>query len=248
MVRDQLPVLTEAEVLYVVLYDSETQQFSFPVAVHTVAGTVKMGAHSLGHDEFSFIINRNAPLLLAGTNMTDARLSYGVTEPLLPEARCFLGVPMASGDQVVGVLAVQDNQNPYAFGFNDQRILTTVANQLGVAIYKARLFAQTQRFAEELEERVVERTEELNEERQRIETLYEITAEVAASLDSTRVLSGALEKVASAIGATSAVILGIDEISDKLFVLYAWGGLPVQDEDERTHHHPDRRAGRVDHR
>lgn len=234
MVRDQLPVLTDADVLYLVLYDKETELLSFPVAVDSEQGDLNIKARLLGDDEFSSVIKRRQALLLAGANLDDVRKSFGVTDPLLTEAKCYLGVPLASGDEVLGVLAVQDNEKSRAFTFNDRRILTTVASQLGVAIQNARLFQETQEFATRLEARVEERTAELEQERNRVETLYEITSEVAASLDLNRVLSRALERVAEAIGASSGVIMGMDEISDRLFVLHSHGGLQVQNEGERT--------------
>ncbi len=234
IVRDQLPVLLDADILYVALFDSTTNRLSFPIAVRSEGGEITLESHPMGNDEFSYVIRRRGPLLLAGSQIGEARRSFGITDPFMPDAKCFLGVPMSSGDEVVGVLAVQDNENPRAFGLNDQRILTTVAAQLGVAIQNARLFQQTTESAEVLEKRVDERTSELAQERERVATLYDITSEVAASLDIQRILSVALEKVANAIGATMGVILGIDEISERLFVLHAFGeGEPI-DEAMRT--------------
>lgn len=231
IVRDQLPVLLDADILYVALFDTQTNRISFPIAVRNEGGEVTIEPREAGNDEFSYVIRRRGPLLLAGSQMAEARRSFGITEPFMPDAKCFLGVPMISGEEVVGVLAVQDNENPRAFGLNDQRILTTVAAQLGVAIQNARLFRQTTEFAEDLEERVGTRTAELAQERERVTTLYDITSEVAASLDIQRILSVALEKVAHAIGASTAVILGIDEISERLYVLHAFGdNEPISDE------------------
>jgi PAS domain S-box-containing protein len=233
MVRDQLPLLTDADILYVVLVDQTTHQLTFPIAVGVKGEVVEMSPLPLGNDEFSYVINRKAPLLLWGARMPETRASYGIAT-VLPDSKCFLGVPMMAGDEVVGVLAVQDNSNPRAFGLNDQRILTTVASQLGVAIQNARLFAQTTELAEELEQRVQIRTTELEQERRRVQTLYDITTEVASSLDINRVLSQALQRVAEAIHATSAVIMGIDEVSEQLYVLHSWGGIPVKSDEERT--------------
>lgn len=238
MIRDQLPTLTDADVLYVGLYDDLTKEIHFPVAVHGDGTNFEMAPLQLGKDEFSWVINRKGPLLLAGAKAPEARVSFGI-ETLLPAAKCFLGVPIMAADEVLGVLAVLDNSNARAFGLNDQRILTTVAAQLGVAIQNARLFARTIQLAEELEQRVIERTSELDEERQRVQTLYDIAIEVAASLDVNRVLSQALEKVAQAIDADSAVILGIDEVSEKLYVQHAYGGIPVSKDRERTQLAPD---------
>ncbi len=232
MVRDQLPVLTDADILYVTLYDAETDQISFPIAEDIEEGPVPMPPRALGEDEFSYVIERKAPLLLWGTQMAHDRESYGI-KTLLPDALCFLGVPMVVGEDIVGVLAVQDNGDPRAFGLNDQRILTTVASQLAVAIQNARLFAKQTSFAEELEKRVDERTHELQQERERVQTLYDITTEASASLDINRVLTRALEKVGQAIGATSGIIMGIDEVSEQLFVMHAYGDLPQPPPDQR---------------
>lgn len=234
IVRDQLPVLLDADVLYVALFDREKSTISFPIAVQSEGGDLTLPPLPMGNDEFSYVIRRKGPLLLAGSQMVEARRSFGISDPFMPDTKCFLGVPMVSGEEVVGVLAVQDNENPRAFGLNDQRILTTVAAQLGVAIQNARLFEQTAELAQGLEIRVNERTSELDQERERVSTLYDITSEVAASLDIQRILSVALEKVARAIGATTAVILGIDEISERLYVLHAYGEEEPVPDDMRT--------------
>ncbi len=63
--------------------------------------------------------------------------------PLLPETKSELAVPIALGDQVIGVLDVQHN---IANGLtqNDADLIQAVANQVGVALQNARLFDQTQ--------------------------------------------------------------------------------------------------------
>ncbi len=145
----------------------------------------------------------------------------------MPEALCFLGVPLFAGDEVVGVLAIRDDEDSLAFSHNDQRILTTVGAQLGVSIQSTRLFQQTLQLAEELDQRVRERTAELEQERQHITTLYAITTELATSLDMDRLLGRSLEMVANAVGANQGAILAIDPILDRLF-FRAQFGWPVR--------------------
>jgi PAS domain S-box-containing protein len=233
MVRDQLPMLTDADNLYLCLYEVKSGQLVFPVAVTGEGEPLDLPPQTVGLDEFSHVIRSKSPLLLWGAKMDELRTSYGI-QSQFPESKCFLGVPLISGEEVLGVLAVRDDENSRAFDLNDQRILTTVASQLAVAIQNARLFRESTEFTAMLEDRVSQRTEELAEERQRVQTLYDITSEVAASLDISRVLAGALERVAKAIGATSAVIMGIDEVSEQLYVLHSFGGLPARDDFDRT--------------
>jgi PAS domain S-box-containing protein len=234
VVDAQLPSLTDAQALYVVLYDTSSDALSFPLAMsvrHDQA--LNVPDQALGKDEFSLIIRRQAPLLLAGENIDEVRRSLGI-DTLMPEARCFLGVPLFAGDEVIGVLGVRDDEDPLAFSHNDQRILTTVGSQLGVAIQSTRLFEQTLRQAEELEHRVRERTAELEQERQHISTLYGITTELATSLDMDRLLNRALEMVAQAVTATQGAILAIDPISDRLYFRARLGWALETEEQENT--------------
>jgi GAF domain-containing protein len=64
------------------------------------------------------------------------------------ETRSWVGIPLRSQDQVIGVLSVQSLQ-PNAFSDHDVEFLSTLANQLAVAVEKARLFREReQRLAE----------------------------------------------------------------------------------------------------
>ena len=227
-----LPSLTDAEVLYVALYDPLSQQISFPLATNVLTERpLQEPPRPLGRDEFSVIIQRRAPLLLAGQDLFDLRSNLRI-DTIMPEARCFLGVPLFAADEVIGVLAVRNDHNPLAFSSSDQRILATVGAQLGVAIQSMRLFQQTLELAEELEQRVRERTAELEQERQHIATLYGITTELASSLDMDRLLSRALELVAHAVGATHGAILQVDRETERLIFRARFGwpeGLLVGD-------------------
>ncbi|NDJ77809.1 MAG: GAF domain-containing protein, partial [Chloroflexi bacterium] len=212
----QLPNLTDAQVIYVALVDANEGEIRFPLAMSVQDDTpLDLSPIPPGGDEFSTIIKQQSPLLLAGENLEQVRRSLGI-ETVVPEAACFLGVPLFAGDEVVGALAVRDDDDPMAFSHNDQRILTTVGSQLGVAIQSTRLFQHTLQLAEELDQRVRERTAELETERQHISTLYRITVELATSLDMDRLLARALEMVAEAVGADHGSILAVDPISDRL--------------------------------
>jgi signal transduction histidine kinase/DNA-binding response OmpR family regulator len=67
----------------------------------------------------------------------------------------FLGVPLAVHRQAAGAISVQ-SYRPHAFDENDQRLLTTLANSMSVALENARLFDETQRLLKETEQRAAE--------------------------------------------------------------------------------------------
>ncbi len=215
-IRDQVPQLTKAEGVYLALFDENTKTITFPVAVQN-GKPVHMEPRQLNTDEVSFIINHRRSLSLGGGNFSsdDMRHNLNISDGE-PDARSYLGVPVASGDTVLGVLAIRDTVNTRAFGINDERLLTTVGSQLGSAMQNALLFQRINNFAEELNQRVKERTDELQQERDRLDMLYRITAELARTLDMERVLTRALETVATAVNAHEGVIMLIDPLTDRL--------------------------------
>jgi two-component system, NtrC family, sensor kinase len=71
------------------------------------------------------------------------------TAATLP-VRSAMSVPMLAGDELVGTLTVSDGA-PRRFTVEDQRVLTTIASQIGVAVQNARLHARVRRAKQEWE-------------------------------------------------------------------------------------------------
>jgi GAF domain-containing protein/CheY-like chemotaxis protein len=67
----------------------------------------------------------------------------------------WLGVPILSGDRVVGVIILESTE-PNLFTESDERLLTTIAASMGVALENARLFDETKRLLTETDERAAE--------------------------------------------------------------------------------------------
>ena len=70
--------------------------------------------------------------------------------PELPATRSEIALPLIVGEEVIGALDVQ-SEEPNAFSNEDIRVLTTLANQVAVAIKNARLYEQSQEAMRELE-------------------------------------------------------------------------------------------------
>jgi len=70
--------------------------------------------------------------------------------PLLPDTRSELALPLISRGKVIGALTVQSAE-PFAFTEEDISILQTMAGQLANAIENARLYKQTEEALKELE-------------------------------------------------------------------------------------------------
>ncbi len=217
IIREQVPAVTGADEMYLALFDRESETIHYPLVV-SHGELITRESHSLGTDEVSYIIKRRRPLSLGADyfSVDSLRSSMGITNGE-DDAKSYMGVPLIAGDEVLGVLAVRDVNRTRAFNLNDERILTTVSTQLGAAIQNSRLFDQITNFADELNAMVEQRTEELENERDRLDTLYQITSELMRTLDMDQLLGRALGMVSQAVGAEDGVILLSDPATDKLF-------------------------------
>ena len=67
-----------------------------------------------------------------------------------PPVRTFLGVPLQVGEKVIGMIGVANKAGGYTK--DDERLLSTFANQVAVAIENARLYEDQRRMIDELEQ------------------------------------------------------------------------------------------------
>lgn len=159
---------------------------------------------AIGQGVTGQVIATGQPILTLQSSEVEARGGVVIGEQGTPHS--IVVVPMVSGGKVIGALSAQSYQYN-AYTENDQQILSTLANQATVAIQNSRLLAQTQKFASTLEQRVIERTAELEREQRNTETLLRILTEVSASLDLDRALSRTLSLLNEAIGAEQGTVM-----------------------------------------
>jgi GAF domain-containing protein len=150
------------------------------------------------------VISSGEPLLLHGAETVDDAGGVIYGKPDTPLS--ILAVPMTLSGRTVGMLSAQ-SYKPNVYSEDDLQILSTLANQAAVAIQNGRLFNETERLAHELEERVVERTAQLQREQQNTEILLHILTEVSSSLDLDRALNRTLALLNDAIGAEQGTIM-----------------------------------------
>ena len=141
--------------------------------------------------------------------------------PLLPDTRSELALPLISRGQIIGALGIQSNQEA-AFSKEDITIFQAMADQLANAISNARWYSQLEielierqrvemeirTLNMELEQRVAERTSELvtanenltNLSRLKDEFLANVSHELRTPLTSIKLYHGMLEKQPTNIG------------------------------------------------
>ncbi len=97
--------------------------------------TLAVGSQSI----IGYVTAARQPRIASDTE-TD---SVHFKNPLLPNTRSEMGLPLMIGETLFGALDVQSTQ-PHAFSDDDVAVLQNMANQIAVAINNARLFQEAQ--------------------------------------------------------------------------------------------------------
>lgn len=192
---DKIRQIFDAWMVYIALLDHERALIEFPYYVVAGEPLHRAGTLSLGKGLTSVVIREAQPLLIDEDYVAKADL-LGVVVDDIPDGirpKTWMGVPIISGEQVIGVLSVQDAERERAYSQDDLRLLTTIAANLGVAIQNARLYQTEQ------QRRVV------------AETLQQVAAALTASLNRDEVLTIILEQLKRVVHYDSASIMQWDE-------------------------------------
>ncbi|MBN2148577.1 MAG: GAF domain-containing protein [Anaerolineales bacterium] len=168
-----------------------------------------------------YVIQTGAPFIVRDMEKERDRLPIqGVT--IGDPVRSWLGVPLIVRGSIAGVLSVMSYQ-PNAFGNQQLRFLLQIGNQLAVAFDNARLFQTTEEYAADMAHRVAERTQELEQEHNRTQTLLDIITELSASLDLDLVLNRTLAVLNEAISAEHSLIMLVHPEEAALFLRASLG-------------------------
>jgi len=135
LVGDQVRDLFRAPIAYVSLLDRSTMMLQFPYTFGEEAPPRPFGSGLT-----SQIIRTGQPLLI-NEDMERNRVKLGI-EQIGRMTASYLGVPIPSGGQVIGVISVQSTDQEGRFTEADQRLLSTIASAVGVAFHNARLFEE----------------------------------------------------------------------------------------------------------
>ncbi|MBN2387738.1 MAG: GAF domain-containing protein [Anaerolineales bacterium] len=103
---------------------------------------MKRAGHKLGVGSKSligYVSSSGEPLIVNDT----AKDTTYFANPLLPDTRSEIALPLKVGARTLGVLDVQSIE-PYAFSEEDINVLRILADQLAVAVLNSELFAETQ--------------------------------------------------------------------------------------------------------
>ncbi len=164
--------------LSIALYD-EKKEISFPLYLEEGQRRTPE-KRPAGRGITEYVIKSAKPLMINQDLVS--RLKELNVEPIGRPSKSWLGVPMLSEDQVIGVLAIQDYQKENAYDESHLRLLSTIASQAAIAIENARLYSET-----------IDSREKAEWYGERMQNLQEI----ATSMTSTLSLDEVLQRIAN---------------------------------------------------
>ena len=199
LVGERVREIFSAKGIFIALYHPETATLTYPYDLDE-GEPFQRGVRPFGPGITSQVIKTARPLRLSTIEEQDAAgaISVGGTE-----TQSWLGVPIKAGEQVIGVVGLESIE-AYAYSEADERLLSTLASSMGVALENARLFGETKRLLAEADQRAAE-----------LAVINEIGTALAKQLDFHEICELVGERV-RAIFRTPSVSIGIYDDTTKM--------------------------------
>lgn len=143
LVGEKMRETFNADIVFLALHDRESNMIHFPYYYGDSSGS-----RPFGNGITENIILSKEPLLV-NHDLED------IYEKMKADksgkwVQSFLGVPITVGDQAIGVISVQSTELANRFDENDQRLLSTIASNVGVAMQNAEAYQKLQQALSEL--------------------------------------------------------------------------------------------------
>jgi HD-GYP domain-containing protein (c-di-GMP phosphodiesterase class II)/putative methionine-R-sulfoxide reductase with GAF domain len=162
---------------HVLMVDEEAQEIVLTASAGQIGRAFEGLRLKIGEQGITGWVAKNGELLLVNDVDKDPRY-YFVEE--LADAKSELAVPIKLREEVIGVLDVQSNRLN-AFDEIDLSTLSTLADQLAVAIENARLYEETRQHTQELRRRA-----------ERLALLNSISTTISSGLELNQILQAAI--------------------------------------------------------
>jgi GAF domain-containing protein/CheY-like chemotaxis protein len=203
LVGERVRAIFDSHDMFVAIYRADAGLIEFPYEI--VSGEREhTDPIPLGRGLTSDVITSKRALLLRSKEELGDRF---VIQDAIDSAS-WLGVPIMAGDVVLGVIALQDVE-PFAFDDADERVLSTLASSMGVALENARLFDETKRLLSETEQRSSE-----------LAVINEIGAALAKQLDFQAIVDLIGERLAAMFRSNDMFVALYDRITNTISFPY----------------------------
>jgi PAS domain S-box-containing protein len=152
-VGDKIREIFNAHTVFIVAYDNKTKLRHFPYMSERGKRIYPEPRELFGFS--GKVIETGKPILISHNIQKEADVVGSLSLGEESSIHSWLGVPIRTGSQVSGVIALEDPRD-HAFNESNRRLLETLANSMSVALENARLFDETQRLLKETEQRNAE--------------------------------------------------------------------------------------------
>ena len=195
----------QARDMFIALVDRAANRISYPYWFDD-GKRLEVEPNEIGAGLTSVVVTSKRPLRL--DTLADGVAAGAIFPEGAAPTESWLGVPITSGREVIGVICLSDPK-PRAYSEADERLVSTLAFSMGVALENARLFDETKRLLAETDQRAAE-----------LGLINEIGTALAAQLDFEAITEVVGERVRSLFEANSIFIALYDEPSGTISFPY----------------------------
>lgn len=152
--------LVPSKNFYIALYDKNTDLISFPYYVDEFDEAPK--PRKPGHGLTEYVLKIGTPLL-ASPELFKSIVEQGDVEEIGAPSIDWLGIPLTVDGETFGVVVIQSYTEGVRFSEEDKDLISFVSNQIAMTIVRRKAIEEVKALNAELEDRVIERTAQLEE-------------------------------------------------------------------------------------
>ena len=156
--------LIGAQNCYIAMLNDTSSQLEFPYYSDELSAHIEPRTLGLGLTEYVLRIGRAALIDVSrAKELSDAKeLDETLLSQMLDSGGSWLGSPLTIDGKISGVIAVQSYGKAAQYSLKDLEILRFVSHQIAIAVERKRSSDGMKAYNQQLEEKVKERTDELN--------------------------------------------------------------------------------------
>jgi signal transduction histidine kinase/CheY-like chemotaxis protein/HPt (histidine-containing phosphotransfer) domain-containing protein/uncharacterized protein YigA (DUF484 family) len=164
MVGDKIQEIFDAQTVVLVIFDKKAGLTHYPYIIESgerlYQDPLPLNADQGGGGFSGHVLRTRQPLVVNTNFMEESEkfqsTNLGNDAPDYVVVMSGVWVPLMVGEEVVGVLSLQNLEHENAFPESDVRLLQTLANSMALTLENTRLIKETQRLLKESEQRASE--------------------------------------------------------------------------------------------
>jgi len=175
--------LMYAENMYIALYDKDYQELKFEYYVDVMDKDFTVGSKlKISHKNVTaYCIKKKKAVLLTKNDMVELT-NNKIINPVGSIPHTWLGVPLITQNNIIGVITVQSYDSKYDITNKDKDILSFVSELLALSIERNKLELKQLNYQENLEKEVESRTKELFFAKEKAEEATHAKSEFLANM------------------------------------------------------------------